>query len=647
MPDAGEPGVVGLAEPGDHLGVDRAERDEADGGGVDVHADGTVERDPAQLGAHDGAEVAALGAEPVVAEAAHEARPRRRPPGSRSTRCRPRAGEAEPGDRGDHQVEGVGRVAAVAPRVAERVDDVEELDDQYGQPWVSTSGRAPSSGERTCRKWTRVPSIVVVNWGSSSRTGLGLAPVVGRGPIPGQLPGGRRSACPGPTACRAARRPTGCRGQAVGQIVEVGLRASMRNGWIPVPVSVSVMRRTLRTIADSSCPRCLAIWRRVGYLRPAPPPAVAPPGPAPARPGPELAERLAVDVRTVRRDVDRLRGLGYPVHATPGAAGGYRLEAGGDLPPLLLDDEEAVAIAVGLRTAAGGSVAGIEEASARALAKLEQVLPDRLRGRLSAVSSATVAVPRGSPPGRPGLLSDLAAAAQDHHRLRFDYTRHDGTTGRRTIRAPAARPQAPPGRTWWRGTPTGPAGGPSGSTGWRRRPSPWPGSPRPPPADDLAAWVAEGAAVRAYRHVGVVTLHAPAEQVAERLSPTAGVLEALDDRTCRLTTGARPSARSPSTWSTSAWSSRSWSPRSWSTTCGTWPGCCCGRPMCRPGRRATSLTGADDLRGRDPGRPEAPKEQPPRNLSGTRDHWGEAALEPRCGDRGDHPATISTTGACC
>src|ERR671931_758221 len=99
--------------------------------------------------------------------------------------------------------------------------------------------------------------------------------------------------------------------------------------------------------------------------------------------GAELASRLEVTTRTVRNDVERLRGLGYPVHATPGVAGGYRLGAGANLPPLLLDDEEAVAVAVGLRAAAGGGVAGIEESALRALVKLEQVLPSRLRRRVN------------------------------------------------------------------------------------------------------------------------------------------------------------------------------------------------------------------------------------------------------------------------
>src|SRR5215470_9141770 len=113
--------------------------------------------------------------------------------------------------------------------------------------------------------------------------------------------------------------------------------------------------------------------------------------------GTELAERLEVSPRTVRNDVERLRNLGYPVDATRGSVGGYRLGAGAALPPLLLDDEEAVAVAVGLRVTAGGGVAGIEETSLRALAKLEQVLPARLRRRINAVQSYTVRVPDDGP----------------------------------------------------------------------------------------------------------------------------------------------------------------------------------------------------------------------------------------------------------
>jgi predicted DNA-binding transcriptional regulator YafY len=115
--------------------------------------------------------------------------------------------------------------------------------------------------------------------------------------------------------------------------------------------------------------------------------------------GPELAGRLDVTTRTIRNDVERLRSLGYPIHASPGVAGGYRLGAGATLPPLLLDDDEAVAVAIGLRTAASGSVSGLEEASVRALARLEQVLPSRLRHQVNALQTYTVPIPDGGLPG--------------------------------------------------------------------------------------------------------------------------------------------------------------------------------------------------------------------------------------------------------
>src|SRR5580692_6552613 len=120
--------------------------------------------------------------------------------------------------------------------------------------------------------------------------------------------------------------------------------------------------------------------------------------------GPQLAERLGVSVRTVRNDIERLRSLGYPVHATRGAVGGYRLGAGAALPPLLLDDEEAVAVAIGLRTAASGSVAGIEETSVRALAKLQQVLPSRLRRQVSAFQTYAMPMPSRGPQVDPDVL---------------------------------------------------------------------------------------------------------------------------------------------------------------------------------------------------------------------------------------------------
>jgi predicted DNA-binding transcriptional regulator YafY len=153
--------------------------------------------------------------------------------------------------------------------------------------------------------------------------------------------------------------------------------------------------------------------------------------------GQELADRLEVGPRTIRRDVDKLRSLGYPVEAAPGVAGGYRLGNGGELPPLLLDDAEAVAVAVGLRTAAAGGIAGIEETSVRALTKLEQVLPGRLRRRVSALSTATSAFGVEGPQIDAEVLATLAGACRDQVRLRFAYTARDERASQRIVE-PAA-----------------------------------------------------------------------------------------------------------------------------------------------------------------------------------------------------------------
>src|SRR3954469_20709860 len=150
-------------------------------------------------------------------------------------------------------------------------------------------------------------------------------------------------------------------------------------------------------------------------------------------PGSTLAERLGVSERTVRRDVGRLRELGYPVESVSGPAGGYRLAAGTAMPPLLLDEEEAIAIAVGLRTAARASVTGIEETSIRALVKLEQVLPQHLRRRVAALGSATVAAPVTGPTVDPQHLTTIAAACRDGECLRFDYRSRDGALSRRAV----------------------------------------------------------------------------------------------------------------------------------------------------------------------------------------------------------------------
>ena len=151
--------------------------------------------------------------------------------------------------------------------------------------------------------------------------------------------------------------------------------------------------------------------------------------------GAELAERLEVTERTIRRDVDRLRGLGYPVDATPGTDGGYRLAIGAHLPPLLLDDDEAVAVAVGLRYAAGAAIVGMEESSLRSLTKIESLLPDRLRRQVSALHSGATSVPGASRDGAidPEALSVLAAACRDSEEVRFDYRRNDGEDSRRLV----------------------------------------------------------------------------------------------------------------------------------------------------------------------------------------------------------------------
>ena len=251
----------------------------------------------------------------------------------------------------------------------------------------------------------------------------------------------------------------------------------------------------------------------------------------------ELAIRLGVTTRTVRTDVSRLRGLGYPVESRPGVAGGYRLGAGGALPPLLLDDEEAVAIAIGLRTAAGGPIAGIEETSVRALAKLQQVLPARLRRRVSAFQSYAVPVPSPGPRVDPDVLTVIATACRDHERLRFDYTAHSGAVSRRSVEPYRLVNDR---RRWylvawdvdredWRTfradriTPRTP-GGPRFT-------------PRPlPPDKEIAAQVARGAAEATWQYRARVIVHAPAAQVRSRL-PIPVDVESLGEDRCAFEPG--------------------------------------------------------------------------------------------------------------
>jgi predicted DNA-binding transcriptional regulator YafY len=254
--------------------------------------------------------------------------------------------------------------------------------------------------------------------------------------------------------------------------------------------------------------------------------------------GAELAERLGVGPRTIRRDVDRLRNLGYPIDAAPGVAGGYALAAGSALPPLLLDEEEAVAVAVGLRTATRVGVSGIEETSVRALAKLEAVLPSALRRRVSALGFATLAYPVSGPAADPETLATIAAACRDHEGLRFGYLAHDGTETRRNVQPHRL---VHTGRRWY-------------LVAWDLARDDWrtfrvdriaAGAaldrrfmPRKPPAADIVAYVARGVSSVRDRHQARVLLHAPIEQVRERVPHQFGTLEQADDGRCILNTGA-------------------------------------------------------------------------------------------------------------
>jgi predicted DNA-binding transcriptional regulator YafY len=252
--------------------------------------------------------------------------------------------------------------------------------------------------------------------------------------------------------------------------------------------------------------------------------------------GAALAERLDVTTRTVRADIDRLRQLGYRVRSTTGSGGGYRLEAGNALPPLLIDDEEAVAVAVGLRAAASGSVAGIEEASLRALAKLEQTMPSRLRHRIDVLRSATASAAGTGPTVDAAVLTAIAEAVHRNEQLRFDYRDRAGEDTRRraephrlvytdrrwyllawdvdrddwrTYRADRIRPRIPNGPRF---------------------------TPREPP-EEAVAHVLRGLGQSAWKHQAVIRLRAPVEQVASVLPAGSGLLEPAGDEECVWRTG--------------------------------------------------------------------------------------------------------------
>ncbi|GAA3141842.1 YafY family protein [Planomonospora alba] len=251
-------------------------------------------------------------------------------------------------------------------------------------------------------------------------------------------------------------------------------------------------------------------------------------------PGLELADRLGVSERTLRRDIDRLRELGYPVQSGRGSAGGYQLGSGAAMPPLLLDDEEAVAIAVGLRTAAGGTVEGVEETSLRALTKVVQVMPPRLRRRVDALNTYTVTAPAGGPQIEATTLTVIAQACRDDERLTFTYATPSGEPATRLVEPHRLVSLK---RRWylvawdldradWRifrlDRLTGPA-----ATGARFR-------PRDLPAEDAAAFVAERLGSRPTRYEITVLLHAPVGMVEEVVAATGGRVEPVGDDSCRL-----------------------------------------------------------------------------------------------------------------
>lgn len=249
----------------------------------------------------------------------------------------------------------------------------------------------------------------------------------------------------------------------------------------------------------------------------------------------QLAERLGVSPRTVRADIGKLRSLGYPVDARPGVAGGYRLAAGTAMPPLLLDDDEAVAVAIGLGAVATWRL-GIEETSLTALAKIEQVMPSRLRRRVDAVRDATSVVPGADPQPDLAVLSAVAAAIRDHERLRFAYTAHDGS--------PSARHTEPQRLISW-----GPVwylfAWDLDRDDWRvfrvdrmvqHPPTGVRFRPRMIPEDALVERVVRGIVQASWTYRARIVVHAPAAAVAAALRIPVDV-EALDESTCRVELG--------------------------------------------------------------------------------------------------------------
>lgn len=255
--------------------------------------------------------------------------------------------------------------------------------------------------------------------------------------------------------------------------------------------------------------------------------------------GAELAEHLQVHPRTLRRDIDRLRQLGYPVHASSGVAGGYSFRAGQALPPLMLDDDEALAVSIALRTATAGAVGGIEEPALRALVKLEQAMPAHLRRRVDALRAAILPMDQAGPVVDASLLATLATACRDQLRLAFSYA--DGR-GRSTERSVEPQGLAHTGHRWY-------------LVAWDPLRDDWRtfridrmvGKPKvgahfapraSPDGGDLKAYVARSLAVAPYPEQARIVLHARQSEVACRISPSVGVLHVLDEGRCLLEAGA-------------------------------------------------------------------------------------------------------------
>lgn len=254
--------------------------------------------------------------------------------------------------------------------------------------------------------------------------------------------------------------------------------------------------------------------------------------------GEELAERLNVTTRSVRRDVERLRDLGYPVHASKGRGGGYRLGAGAALPPLLLDPDEAVAMAVCLRLAAGGTIAGVGESALRALSKLDQVMPARLRSQVTAVHDATVTLtsPSSDPPVEPDVLMTLARASRDHEHVSAGYVDIRGNATQRRLEPYQL---VTTGRRWyllaydrdrqdWRSLRLDRMSEVRalGTTFVARD------------APDAATYVRRSISSSPYRYVARVRYQAPEEVVAQHFPPAAASIEPDGPDACIVTSGA-------------------------------------------------------------------------------------------------------------